>query len=179
MRILFALLCASPTAAFAQVLEISPEGTVSRLGFTAPAVTESRGSCDEYLKTIFEEAARRYDLSVTLIQAVARTESNCTAHAVSPAGAVGVMQLTPATAHELGVDAGNTAQNIMGGAAYLRKQIDHFGGRLDLALAAYNAGPSAVESHNAASAYRETRQYVERNFNLLAEQSLHQTGTIQ
>ncbi len=178
-HILFAFLCAAPTAAFAQVLEIAPDGTMSRLGLAEPAVPQSRSSCDERLKPIFEEAARRYDLSATLVQVIARTESNCAAHAVSPAGAVGVMQLMPATANDLGVDARNTTENIMGGAAYLRQLIDHFGGRLDLALAAYNAGPSAVESHNAASAYAETRQYVERNFNLLAEQSLQQTGTIQ
>jgi len=179
-RLLFAFLCAAPTAAFAQVLEIASDGSVSRLGFGAPAVTQSRGSCDQHhLKPIFEEAAQRYDLSVALIQVIARTESHCAAHAVSPAGAVGVMQLMPATASDLGVDASNTAQNIMGGAAYLRQLIDHFGGRLDLALAAYNAGPGAVESRNAASAYAETRRYVERNFNFLAEQSLQQTGTIQ
>jgi soluble lytic murein transglycosylase-like protein len=179
-RVLFAFLCAAPSAAFAQVLEIARDGTVSRLGYAAPAAAHASASaCADELRSAFEEAARRYDLSVELVEAVAQTESNCAAGAVSPAGALGVMQLTPATAHDLGIDARNAAQNIFGGAAYLRQQIDRFGGRLDLALAAYNAGPSAVESHNAATAYAETRQYVARNLNLLAEQSLQQTGTNQ
>ncbi len=177
-RTALALLLATPASAFAQVLEIEPDGTVNRLGWPQPAAAHaSSPPCGAALRQTFEEAARRYDLSVTLIQAVARTESNCTADAVSPAGAIGVMQLMPATARELGVDARDPAENIMGGAAYLRQQIDRFEGRLDLALAAYNAGPTAVERHNAASAYAETRGYIARNLDLLAEQSL-QTGTV-
>jgi soluble lytic murein transglycosylase-like protein len=177
-RILLAFLCAAPSAALAQVLAIAPDGTVNRLGFSEPVAAQASAPCGERLQPIFEAAARRYDLSAAFIRSVAQTESNCATSAVSDAGAVGVMQLMPATAHDFGVDARDTAQNILGGAAYLRQQIDHFGGRLNLALAAYNAGPRAAQRYNAAITFPETRRYVERNLNLLADQSLHQTGTI-
>jgi soluble lytic murein transglycosylase-like protein len=159
-------------------LEIAPDGTVNRLGRSAPVAARASAPCDERLQPTFEEAARRYDLSVAFIRAVAQTESNCVTDAVSQAGALGVMQLMPATARDLGVDARDPAQNILGGAAYLRQQIDRFGGRLDLALAAYNAGPSVAQRHDAATTFPETRVYVERNLSLLADQSLDQTGTI-
>ncbi|MGH6952406.1 MAG: lytic transglycosylase domain-containing protein [Vitreimonas sp.] len=150
---------------------------MSRHGWPAPqpATQASSQTCSQALRATFEEAALRYDVSVELLEAVAHTESRCSADAVSPAGAVGVMQLMPGTARELGVDARDPAENIMGGAAYLREQIDRFEGRLDLALAAYNAGPTAVERRNAASAFAETRNYIARNLDRLADQSLSQT----
>jgi soluble lytic murein transglycosylase-like protein len=178
---LLVTLFAAPTSAFAQMIEIGPDGAVSHHGWPAraaePAATASASSCNQDLRATFEEAARRYDVSVELLEAVAQTESNCSAEAVSPAGALGVMQLMPGTARQLGVDARDPAENIMGGAAYLREQIDRFGGRLDLALAAYNAGPAAVERRNAASAFPETRTYIARNLDRLADQSLSQTRT--
>jgi soluble lytic murein transglycosylase-like protein len=94
---------------------------------------------------------------------VIRAESNFEVQAVSSAGAKGVMQLMPATAKELGVkNPFDIEQNIDGGAKYLRKMLDRFGGSLRKALAAYNAGPGTVIKFGGRVPYPETRQYVQR-----------------
>jgi soluble lytic murein transglycosylase-like protein len=166
----------APTIGHAQVLEVTPTGSVRWLG-EARATTSARAAhaCPPAgLAPAFEAAARRYELSFDLLVNVAQAESNCDAEAVSPAGAIGLMQLMPATARELGVDPHDAVQNVHGGAAYLRQQIDRFDGRIDLALAAYNAGPGAVERSRAVPPYAETRRYVDRNLDLLADRSLSQ-----
>lgn len=113
-------------------------------------------------RTLFEQAARRYGLDPGLLWAVARAESGLNPRAVSPAGAVGLMQLMPSTARELGVsDPFDPAQNVDAGARYLRQQLERFGD-IRLALAAYNAGPGAVQRHGGVPPYRETQAYVER-----------------
>jgi soluble lytic murein transglycosylase-like protein len=110
-----------------------------------------------------QQAAAKYDLAPDLIRSVIRAESNFQADAVSTAGAKGLMQLMPETARELGVtNAFDIRQNVDGGSRYLRQMLDRFGGDLKLALAAYNAGPGAVEQHNGDVPYAETRQYVKR-----------------
>jgi soluble lytic murein transglycosylase-like protein len=81
-------------------------------------------------------------------------------NAVSRAGAVGVMQLMPRTAAMLGVNAWDTRDNIFGAAQYLRRLLDTFHGDLDLTLAAYNAGPGAVQKYGGVPPYRETQAYV-------------------
>lgn len=159
----------APVAARAQVLEVAPDGSVRELGVAARAA-QARSCAD--LMPAFEAAAARHDLSVDLLLSVARAESNCNVDAVSPAGAIGVMQLMPATAQDLGVDPHDPRQNIDGGAAYLRQQIDRFGGRIDLALAAYNAGPAQVARAGAVPALSETRLYVGQNLDNLADLSL-------
>lgn len=114
------------------------------------------------LNTIFEEAASRYNLPVTLLRAVAKTESNFNASAVSPAGAMGVMQLMPNTAKSLGVtDPFDARQNIMGGAKYLSENLNRFGD-VKLALAAYNAGPNSVTKYGGIPPYTETQNYVKK-----------------
>lgn len=106
-------------------------------------------------------AAARYSLPAELLLAVIETESNFNPYAVSRAGARGLMQLMPETARHMGVRRiHDPAQNVEGGAKYLRMMWDRFG-RLDLALAAYNAGPEAVENYGRKiPPYRETRNYV-------------------
>ena len=95
------------------------------------------------------KAAAKYNLPTALIKAVIKAESNFDADAVSSAGARGLMQLMPATAEELGVNNSfDIDQNIDGGSHYLRKMLDKFGGNVKLALAAYNAGPGAVQKYN-------------------------------
>ena len=108
--------------------------------------------------------ARLYGLDYRLLKALIATESCFDVRAVSRVGARGLMQLMPATADELGVqDAFDAEQNIRGGARYLRQMLDRFGQDKSLALAAYNAGPQAVERHQRRiPPYPETQQYVRR-----------------
>ena len=113
------------------------------------------------LDAIFDEAGRRHNLSPDLLKAVARVESNFRPEAVSRAGAMGIMQLMPGTARGLGVtDAFDPYQNIIGGAKYLRQMLDRFDGDLDLALAAYNAGPGTVGKHGGVPAF--SHNYINR-----------------
>lgn len=100
-----------------------------------------------------------HGLSPALLAAVAWQESRGRNDAVSPKGAIGVMQLMPETARRLGVDPHDREDNIRGGARYLRQQIDRFGS-VPLALAAYNAGPGAVLRYGGIPPYRETQTYV-------------------
>jgi len=110
------------------------------------------------------KAARKYKLPAALIKGVIRAESNFEVNAVSRAGAQGLMQLMPGTAKELGVDSPfDIEQNIDGGARYLRKMLDNFGGDIKVALAAYNAGPGAVEKYGGQiPPYQETERYINR-----------------
>jgi hypothetical protein len=110
-----------------------------------------------------DRAARKYQLPGRLLEAVVRAESDFQVRAVSPAGARGLMQLMPATARELGVaDPFDIDQNIDGGARYLRRMLDQFGGDLNLALSAYNAGPGNVIKYKGHVPFAETRTYVDR-----------------
>lgn len=105
--------------------------------------------------------AQRQGVDPDLALRAARQESGLRADAVSPKGARGVMQLMPATAAELGVDPGDPAQNIRGGIGYLKRQLDAFHDPR-LALAAYNAGPGAVQKYGGVPPYAETQDYVAR-----------------
>lgn len=118
-------------------------------------------SGSESMDAIFEEAADRYNISVDLLKAVAKAESGFNPNAVSKAGAIGVMQLMPATARSLGVtDPYDARQNIMGGAKYLKENLDRFNGNVSFALAAYNAGPNSVQKYGGIPPYSETQNYV-------------------
>lgn len=127
------------------------------------AVFDSRSSAKVplHLTTAVHDAARAHGVDPRLVAAVARRESAFDPNAVSRAGACGVMQLMPDTARYLGVrNVFDARENIFGGTRYLRTLLETFDGDLDLALAAYNAGPGAVEKHRGVPPYRETRAYV-------------------
>jgi hypothetical protein len=105
-------------------------------------------------------AAQRYNINPALFRALVQQESGGHQSAHSPAGAIGETQLMPGTARALGVNPYNAQQNLDGGAKYLRQQLDRFGGNVRKALAAYNAGPGAVEKYGGVPPYAETQNYV-------------------
>lgn len=114
-------------------------------------------------KDIIRHYASSYRLEEALVKAVIKAESNYNPQAVSSKGARGLMQLIPETARQMRVnDPFDPMQNIRGGSNYLRLMLDQFNGNIDLALAAYNAGPNAVQRHGGIPPYEETRTYVQR-----------------
>jgi soluble lytic murein transglycosylase-like protein len=123
---------------------------------------------------LVEASAARYGLSPALLHAVIRTESAYKSNALSHAGACGLMQLMPGTAARFNVsNVWDPAQNIRGGAAYLRFLLDLFDGDLRLALAGYNAGENAVKKYgNEIPPYRETQDYVRKVLRHLAAEGL-------
>ncbi len=106
------------------------------------------------------DAATAAELSPALIEAVAWRESHGRHGLFSPKGAIGEMQLMPGTARGLGVDPNDARQNYRGGAAYLGSLMRRYDGDLQRALAAYNAGPGAVDRHGGVPPYKETQAYV-------------------
>lgn len=115
------------------------------------------------------ELAAKYDISPALLEALVWQESRWRSGAVSPVGARGLAQLMPGTAREMGVDAASPSANLEGGARYLRIQLDSFGGDLEKALAAYNAGPGRVKRAGGIPRIKETQQYVAAIMARLAE----------
>jgi len=110
---------------------------------------------------LIDHHARANDLNPLLVRAVIETESAFNPRARSHVGAMGLMQLMPGTARDLGVlDPYDPEDNIRGGTKYLRSLLDRFDNDVELALAAYNAGPGAVERYDGVPPYRETRNYV-------------------
>lgn len=110
-----------------------------------------------------EQAARKYGVAPEIVHGIVKAESNYQANAVSSAGAIGLMQLMPDTAKEMGVtNPYDVKQNIEGGTKYLKKMLDTFDGDLKKALQAYNAGPGTVMRYNGEVPYPETRAYVKR-----------------
>lgn len=161
--ILLAVLAAAAPAA-AQVIEIGDDGRAILYDrptlFTAPeALPIGIARPARAAPSPLADVARDHGLAPGLLEAVAWQESRGRMDAVSPKGAVGTMQLMPATAAELGVDPFDQADNIRGGALYLRRQLERFGS-VPLALAAYNAGPGAVQRFGGIPPFRETRAYV-------------------
>lgn len=115
------------------------------------------------IEEIVAESARAFALPISLVRAVARAESAFRSDAVSPKGALGVMQLMPDTARRLGVkDAFDPEENIPAGARLLRQLLEKYEGRVAEALAAYNAGEGAVARHQGVPPYRETRGYIRK-----------------
>ena len=117
--------------------------------------------------TLIKKAASKYKLDHNLVSAVVQVESQFNANAVSRSGAVGLMQLMPVTAKQLGVqDRYNPAQNIEGGTKYLRYLIERFKGDITLALAAYNSGPLNVEKYGKVPPFKETKRYINKIFSI-------------
>jgi soluble lytic murein transglycosylase-like protein len=152
----------------------APDGTLAISNpVTGRTVTVPPKSAPEHNQTgsadrdtpydgLIVEHARQNNVRPELVRAVVKVESNFNPYALSPKGAMGLMQLMPATARELNVaNPFDPEQNIRGGSAYLRQLLDRYGDNEELALAAYNAGPAAVDKYGQAiPPYRETQRYV-------------------
>jgi len=173
--VLAGVLLAVSAHASAQVIEIDPDGGVKT--YDGPAMIHADGSSAPLRGErpvrrpqretgapdgmgLATRAAAATDLSPELVEAVAWRESRFRPGVISPKGAVGEMQLMPATARALGVDPFDSQQNFRGGAIYLSGLMRRFNGNLVLALAAYNAGPGAVEKYGGVPPFKETRAYV-------------------
>jgi hypothetical protein len=133
----------------------SPAKGVRKTARRTPALTYAQ------LEKLIKEYARRHGLDENLVWAVVRRESGFNAGAVSPKGAMGLMQLMPATAAHMGVaDPFNAGENIAGGVKYLKLCLNRFDQDLPLALAAYNAGPGNVAKYRGCPPFPETKNYV-------------------
>jgi soluble lytic murein transglycosylase-like protein len=133
----------------------------------APKVRATRRSSLPARAAAFDDVIELHsaeqNLPSDLVRAVIQAESGFNSNAVSPKGAMGLMQLMPATATEYGVtNPFHPEQNIRAGVAYLRRLMDRYDSNVSLALAAYNAGPGAVERYSGIPPYRETRDYVKK-----------------
>jgi soluble lytic murein transglycosylase-like protein len=149
---------ASPTGFAAQLAAARGPGAPA----PATAVAAAAGGPTAY-DGLIADAAARHGVDPALLKGLIEQESGFDPNAGSPAGARGLCQLMPGTAAGLGVsDPTDPAQAIEGGAKYLRQQLDAFGGDVTKALAAYNAGPGAVQRHGGVPPYAETQQYVQR-----------------
>lgn len=142
------------------------DDTTQQAVSTAAASTDfssylNDATTDNSLSSIFQKAADTYGVSVNLLAAMAKQESNFQSDAVSKSGAVGVMQLMPATAAYLGcTDSYDPEQNIMAGAKYISELLDKYNGDTSLALAAYNAGSNNVDKYGGIPPFEETQNYV-------------------
>ncbi len=137
---------------------------IGRIDASVPSSGPSRTkAAATKFDSLIREASRREGIDPALVKAVVQAESAFNPQAVSAAGAKGLMQLTDGTARSLGVaDSFDPVQNVAGGVKYLKQLLGRYGGDTVRALAAYNAGPGAVDSYGDVPPYAETRGYVQR-----------------
>ena len=162
------------TAIYKGPVVTSLEGVHPIPGGLLPPPTQSVNTVNDPLSVVaaIQNSASRHQLSQALVSAVAWQESRMRQDAVSPKGARGVMQLMPATASGLKVNPDDLYANVDGGATYLAQMLDRFHGDLVKTLAAYNAGPEAVERYHGVPPYPETQAYVSAVMNRLADSTI-------
>lgn len=135
----------------------------SQASSAASTSGNTSSSSSTSLDAYFEEAAAKYNVDVKLLKAIAHAESNFNPNATSSSGAMGVMQLMPSTAKNLGItDAYNAYDNIMGGAKVIAEHLANYNGDISLALAAYNAGSGNVAKYGGVPPFTETQNYIKK-----------------
>jgi soluble lytic murein transglycosylase-like protein len=159
---------AAQLASVAGTTPASATATAAPTASTTATGAATPGANTPYAAEI-DAAAKKYNVDPALLRGLIRQESNFNPNAGSPAGARGLTQLMPGTAAALGVDPSVPAQAIEGGAKYLRQQLDKFGGDPAKALAAYNAGPGAVQRYGGIPPFAETQNYVRKVLAYAAE----------
>lgn len=160
MPVLAASAASSPSAKATTVVHVDAKtGRLIRSVVMQPRVASPEASAD--LAEMVDQIAGQQGVESPLVHSVIRAESNYNPDAVSPKGALGLMQLIPATAKRFGVsDVFDARENIQGGVRYLRFLLDYYQGDYTKAVAAYNAGEGAVDKYNGVPPYVETRNYV-------------------
>jgi len=138
-------------------------GTSQVNGYLKPQAPPTKGDNIGSLENVIYSMAQKYGVDPTLIQQVVKAESGFNSKATSPAGAMGLMQLMPGTAASYGVNnVYDATQNLDGGTHFLKDLLDRFQGNIPLSLAAYNAGPGAVDKYHGVPPYMETQAYVQK-----------------
>ncbi len=163
-QLLFTMLNESSSSTSSSSTQAEP----ADVSATASSSSGKSSSVSGKFSDLINAAAEKFNVDADLIKAVIKAESNFDADAVSSSGALGLMQLMPATAESLGVDDPlDPAQNINGGTKYLHRLLDKYNNNVTLAVAAYNAGPGAVDKYGGIPPYSETQTYVKRVLNYL------------
>jgi soluble lytic murein transglycosylase-like protein len=176
------LASAAAVVAHGRLHHYLPDLNIPGLQRVAPSVTSPPAppTDDSPYERFIEEAAELYGVSANLVRAVIQTESNFNPRAVSRAGARGLMQLTPVTLREvkMTIDPFDPRANILAGTKYLGQLLARHDGNVPLALASYNAGPTAVRRHRGIPPFKETRGYVKKVQAELAELREAAEGTL-
>ncbi len=153
----------SSSQLFASLFQAALGGGTNVSSYQGASAPQAKGENVGSLENVIYSMAQKYGVDPNLIQQVVKAESGFNSKATSQAGAMGLMQLMPGTAASYGVqNAYDATQNLEGGTHFLKDLLDRFQGNVPLSLAAYNAGPGAVEKYQGVPPYKETQAYVQK-----------------